>query len=612
MKKTIKQLAFLVICLLIPYVSFGQNAAEDRMQLQMGLSFESVGDYENALKVYLSLHQKNPKNYTYFDSVCRTYINLKRIDELIALVQSRLKADPNNLQYQVKLGDAFIRKGNEEKAHIVWEKLFQSQKKNSSVYRMIANVWMQNRHFDKGIEVYKRGRKQLGNESFFALELAQLHTYRLNYGLAAEEYMNFLQKDPKQLAYVEARLAGFKGDFKTYENVTEVVKKWINKNPDIIQFRKIMISFLISYENYQGAFEQVKQLEGLKQRLALKEKPGMELFRFGRTVISEKQYKLAEESFWIILDDYPKFQSDGQVEYELARTLLLQNKFKDALNLYAKIAKIFPKTNWALEAYMTRGEIFLEQLFLPDSAAAVFSKVQTLFPNHDKRAMSMIKLGNVELARNNPDKANDYYNQALKVPIRNVKMRQEIQVIAELRLAESAFFQKDFESSKKFLQSILKKQIKNLSNVYINDALELLLLIEKNAAEHSKALGEYAEILLLKKQNELQVASARFETILSLYPKAPLVPQALFISAQLKEEHNDFLGAVLTYKKIIARFSKNFLCDLSLWQIGKIYEVELKNIAKAVENYENILLDYPESMLAEQTRKKIRNLEGKS
>ncbi len=612
MKKILKQLPVLFLSLMISFVSFGQNAADDRMQLQMGLRFESLGDYENALQIYLTLLQKNPKNYTYFDAASRSYINLKRIDELISFVENRLKTDPNNLQYQVKLGDAFIRKGSEEQAQQIWEKLFQNQKKNSSVYRMIANVWMQNRHFDKGIEVYKKGRVQLENESIFALELAQLHTYRLNYALATEEYMKFLKNDPRQISYVEARLAGFKGDFKTYENVTEVLKKWINKNPDIIQFRKIMVTFLISYENYQDAFEQVKQLEGLKQRLALKEKPGMELFRFGRTVISEKQYKLAEKALLNILDNYPNFKSGGQVEYELARTLLLQNKFKDALYLYNEISKNFPKTNWSLEAYMTRGEIFLEKLFLPDSAADVFSKVQKLFPNHDKRAISLIKLGNVELARNNPDKAKDFYNQALKVRIRNVKMQQETQIIAELRLAETAFFQKDFETSKQFLQSILKKQIKNLSNVYINDTLELLLLIEKNAAEHSKALEEYAETLLLKKQNEIQTASARFEGILSLYPGAPLVPQALFISAQLKEDHNDFLGAVITYHKIITRFVKNSLCDLSLWHIGRIYEVELKDIAKAVENYEKILLDYPESMLAEKTRKKIRGLEGKS
>ncbi len=138
------------------------------------------------------------------------------------------------------------------------------------------------------------------------------------------------------------------------------------------------------------------------------------------------------------------------------------------------------------------------------------------------------------------------------------------------------------------------------------------MLIEKNAVENPAALGDYAETMLLIKQNAILEASVRFESILSLYPGASLVPQALFKSADLKEKLNDFLGAVLTYQKILNRFANSTLCDLSLWQISQIYEIELKDNAKAIENYENILLYYPESMLAERARKKIRELEGQS
>jgi tetratricopeptide (TPR) repeat protein len=151
-----------------------------------------------------------------------------------------------------------------------------------------------------------------------------------------------------------------------------------------------------------------------------------------------------------------------------------------------------------------------------------------------------------------------------------------------------------------------------MSNVFINDALALLLLIEENASGNPNALGEYADALLLKKRNKVRASAERFESIPISYSDAPLNPQALFQSAELKEKLGDFLSAVFDYQSIIQKYSTSTLCDLSLWQIGRIQEEELKNISKAIESYESILLNYPESMLAEKARKKIRDLEGKS
>jgi len=591
---------------------FSQTANQDRIQLQMAQRYESIGDFQNALTIYLALHKKSSKNYTYFEATTRAYINLRKFDELIKFVENRLKVEPNNLQYQVKLGDAYLRKGDQPRAEQIWSSLLKKKEKDASVYRLVANAWMLNRQFDEAIEVYESGRKITGNEVLFALELAQLYTYRLNYDLASEEYLRFLRKDPGQLNYVQARFAGFKGDFETYQQVTSVLKRWINREPNIGSYRKLFISFLISFENYEDAFDQVKKLEKFMIHDPPRTIPGNELFHFGRTVITEKQYKLAEKVFQHILNNFPQYPNLGQVEYELARTFFLQNKLDDALVRFDRITQKYPKSNWSLQACMTRGEIFLNQLFLPDSAAKVFNHILELFPKHDNRALAFIALGNVELSKNQLEKAEDSYNKGIKILIRNARLRQEVQISGKLKLAEIAFFKKDYESAKKNLQSILKTQSRNMSNVFINDALELLLLIEENAPGNTNALGEYAEALLLNIQNKVRESAERFESIPTTFSEAPLNPQALFQSAQLKEKLGDFLSAVFNYQSIVQKYSTSTLCDLSLWQIGRIQEGELKNISKAIESYESILLNYPESMLAEKARKKIRDLEGKS
>jgi len=43
--------------------------------------------------------------------------------------------------------------------------------------------------------------------------------------------------------------------------------------------------------------------------------------------------------------------------------------------------------------------------------------------------------------------------------------------------------------------------------------------------------------------------------------------------------------------------------------IGEIYEVGLKDVKKAQESYEVVLTSYPNSVLLEEVRKRIRGIE---
>lgn len=610
MKKFLLQA--ILISFLFPLLAGAQDVTRSKMQFQIGQRYEYMGDYQNALEIYLALHKRNPKNYTYFDAVTRCLADLKKFDRLLTFIQQQIDSDPQNLQYRVKFGTALLQKGEEKNAEQYWNELLARHRKNISLYRMIAQAWMMNRKFDKGVEVYRRGRKELGKDSLFALELAQLHTYQLNYDLAAEEYLKFLRQNPNQISYISARFASFKGDFQTYEQVTSVLQRWIKREPDVISYRKLFADFLISFSNYSDAFTQVEKIERLRQKQKTKEKPGAELFRFGRTMAVEKKYQLAEKAFARVLENYSSFVNRSQVEYELARCVYLQKKYKQALRQFDRISRKFPKSNWSLEAQLTRGDIFLNRLFIPDSAATVFKKILRLFPKNDKRTLALIALGDVEIVRQNLAAAESYYTQALHSPVRNTGLKMELGIKCNLKLAEVAFFKKNFDQAKEYLNSILQSNRRNLSNVFINDALELLLLIDENAAEYPAALGRYADAYLLRRQKQIKKAAGEFESILQTDPDAPLTPKSLFQSAHLKVELGDYLGAVMVYQKILARYPDNSLCDLSLWETGQLYENSIRDMSKAIENYEQILYKYPDSILSDKARKRIRELEGKS
>ncbi len=588
-----------------------QKVDQERAQYQLAQQYEASGDFTRALQIYLTLYQKNPDNFTYFDALCHSYISLRQYDDLISLIENRLQQEPDNLQYRIRLGDVYLQKGDEKKAFQIWEQLLQQNRKNAAVYRMVANTLLQSRQFDRGVEIYEKGRLEIGDPSLFALELAQLHTYRLNYERATDEYLRFLHSNPTQLSFVEARIAAFKGDSRTYDQVTSTIRRWLNRESDQIILRKLFISFLISYEDFTTAFTEVKELEKIKVRFEDKALPGSELYQFGLESIKEKQYALAENALLSILQDYPAYRDRSEVEFELARTFYLQKKLEPALRLFDQVAKKYPNTSRALAAYQTRGEIYLIDLFLPDSAAACFRQVLQYFPTNENAAVAMLASGDVEVAKGNLSQAEKYYLQAQQFPLRNAILRQDVPIQANLKLAELSFYRKDFNKAKKTLQMVLQYQTGNMSNVYVNDALDLLLLIEKNVSDYSEALEKYADAILNVQQHRYQQGMEQLAAIVASFPDAEIAPRALLHKAQLCEKLGDDLGAVFVYQTIVQQYPKAPVCDLALWQAATLYEEKIKNNAKAVECYEAILLNYPDSMLAEKARQQIRSLEGR-
>ncbi|HHM24420.1 MAG TPA: tetratricopeptide repeat protein [Bacteroidetes bacterium] len=583
-----------------------------QVQFQLAQQYERMGELERALEIYRSLYRKNPANYTYFDAVSRCLSQLKRYDELISLIQEKLKTQPGNLQFQVRLGEAYLRKGDEETAMRIWNGVLEKNRKNISVYRLIANALLQNRLYDRSIEVYLKGRKALHRPDLFALELAQLHTYRLNYRGATEEYLRFLLANPRQVSYVEARLAQFSGEPSTYRQVTEVIRRWIRKYPQNIAFRKLLISTLISFEDFEGAFAEVQALEEVKaQEKNSKEPAGWELFRFGKTCFAEGRYSLAEKAFTLLLSRYPKFPQRGNAEYELARSYARDGKYRQALRLFERVERKYPRSSWALEAYLTSGQIYLDALAEPDSAASVYQQVLYEFRRPEQQMRALLALGDVELFKGRLSQAEEYYRKVLQLPVSNVHQDYLKRLRAHLRLAEVAFYRKNFDAAKQHLASVLKTPSGNLNNELINDALELSLTIENNVQAARPALEAYADALYLAKRRMWKEAAQELRSVAEKYPDAPLAPKALFQSGQLKEKLGDYLGAVVLYQALLNQYPDHPLCDEALWRTGQIYERQLNDPSKAIDSYMAILVKYPESMYSEKARKRIRALEGK-
>ena len=78
---------------------------------------------------------------------------------------------------------------------------------------------------------------------------------------------------------------------------------------------------------------------------------------------------------------------------------------------------------------------------------------------------------------------------------------------------------------------------------------------------------------------------------------------------QLEYQLGRFQQSLTAFQNLIQKQPKSVHCDLAQKMIGEIYEIGLKDFSKAQQAYEVVLTSYPNSVLLEEVRKRIRGLE---
>ena len=68
--------------------------------------------------------------------------------------------------------------------------------------------------------------------------------------------------------------------------------------------------------------------------------------------------------------------------------------------------------------------------------------------------------------------------------------------------------------------------------------------------------------------------------------------------------------SVVYLEDLLKYFSEDILADDALFQLGDIYENQLKDKEKAAEYYKRILFDYKGSLFVVEARKRFRAIRG--
>jgi len=590
-------------------------------RLRLAQSFEQAGDWERAATIYEELHKADEGNYIIFDGLRRAYTQLKKYEEAISLVSQRLSMHLKDPLLTSILAGLYYDSGKEHAADSLWRQVLASDRKNPGLYRIVATHMLEHRLYDMAIQAYLSGRKEGVGEDAFAEELGSIYSALQQYGAATTEFVRMLKKSPDQLPYIENRVASFTMRNDGLRASTTIVQEETRKSPNNITLRMFLAWLAMEGRDFESAFVQYHVIDSLKKA------KGSELYNFAQRLMHEKAFRVSARAFREIIDQQAVVSPTilPQARFGFARaveelstetdtsTLTIENarqalswpvsetqpSFQGAIALYGRIVTEYPNSDLAGQALYRIGMIRLNKFFDLDGALTAFqdsrksAKSQNVqFDASLRMAEVMVTQGRIRLARN------EY------IPLLHSTMTSYVDR-AIFGMAELDYFEGAFDSS-------LAKLALLTSNTNIdlaNDALQMQYFIQENK-NNPQLLNEFSKADLLARQRKYSEALAALKVIVAQNPNAFLVDDGMMKMGEIQLTLRQTADALATFEKLANEMPTSILRDRAQLRIGEVYQNNLRDKGKAIEAYETLLAKYPNSMYAEEARKRIRLLRG--
>ena len=151
------------------------------------------------------------------------------------------------------------------------------------------------------------------------------------------------------------------------------------------------------------------------------------------------------------------------------------------------------------------------------------------------------------------------------------------------------------------------------SKLIANDAMQLSLLIADNESGDSidNALHLYAKADYMTSCMEYDKAVKTLDSI-DMTDNPSLTDDVLMLRAQIAMRRQQYVEADRLLDQIVTGFPDEILGDDALFQRARLQEENMHDPLTAMDLYQHLLKNYPDSMHAPEARKRFRRLQQTS
>lgn len=610
----------LLTLLLMFSLSFGfsQRSQEE----QMGIQFFQSGEYEKAAAIFEKVYNASPNSYIYY-YYYQTLLQLGNFKEAEKVVKKQQKNMPKVQRYKIDLGFVYESSGDSEKAEKVYTDAIKDLSAQESTVKELYNSFLVRKQFNYALAALQKGRKILNNSKLFAAEITNLYIQMNQTDKVVDEALALVadnsQGNVQAVEVILQNLLSNDEDQQKYLTVKTILQQRIQQQPDNICYELILQWIFLLHKDYPDALIMSKSIDR-----KLKE-DGQRIYQLARESSANKDYATAIEAlnYLISKGERGTYYSDAEfllldVKYEqlsatlpinLAQALVLEQEFYNTLTTYGfheGTADWVRKYAHLLAFYVNK----------PDKAMDILNQaIAQTERDPAEQAAYKIDLADIELFMGDIWEATLHYSQVDK-DFPNDLIGQT----AKFKNAKLSFYIGEFAWAKSQLD-VLRAAT---SKLIANDAMYFSLLISDNEddeeeegdslfsdnAESNVALRYYAKADFLIFQNKEYEAITLLDSILLIDPFGKLADDVYFQKAKVLIKKGDFFGAEQLLKEIITKHSYDLLADDATFQLAELYDYSLQDAAQAMEYYQKVLKDYPDSLFTVAARKRFRELRG--
>ncbi len=543
-----------------------------------------------------------------YPAYLQTLLKLKDFKEAEKSAKKAVKENPQNPIYRIDVAIVLeqaqlLEKSDKENQKIVDE----FKKQNDDLILTAHEYWLKLEKPEWANKLISETRKTRNQSNLFALEMAETYRNLNQTDKMIEEYILYATQNQGNLETVKGYLQDNLQKPENFDKLEKMLLTQVQKDTQETTYNELLLWLYLQQKRFLRAFVQAKALDKRYQM------GGNEMINIGQIALKNQDYEGAKSFFEYVVQTYPNTEN-----YSFARNLFLKTReeivkntyptnLEDIKNLvkdYDKLIEELGKSTRTLDAMRSKALLLAFYLDKKEEAIAQLEEALTLSAGRaDYTAKCKIDLGNIYLLKNETWEATLLYSQAEKL-----RKEDPIGYEAKLQNARLSYYKGEFELAKEHLDILKQATTREISN----DAIDLSLFIQDNTADDTLgvALQAFSKVELMIFQNKQESASEGLKMLKKAYPESSLADDILFLQAKLSIKMGKFEEAIEYLAQITTQYPDDILGDDAQFMLGKIYEENIKNKAKAMEYYENILTKYPGSIHVAEARKRFRTLRG--
>lgn len=576
------------------------------------MQFFERKEFDKAADYFDKLYDKSPD--LYYNYYYKCLIELKDYNKAEKITKKQIKRNDKNVYLYVRLGNIYKLLQNPDKEKEQYNKAIKEVIPEQNNLFTLAHAFEEYELYDYAIQTYLKGRKQYSETYPFYYEIADLYKKKGDLKSMINEYLNAIEFRESELYTAQSNLQQSLGyDDKTggINNplLRQELQKRIQEKPDRTIFSEFLIFILNQQKDFEASFIQNKALDKRQKG------DGTRLFELAKLCVSNEQYDVAIKCY-----DYVISKGKDGVLYDLALIEKLNTQYIQLTNysnpIQADIVLLEANIDNAIKQFgisnltlpLIKKSAFIKAYYLnktSDGIATIENVMQDYTFDKVTVAGLKIDLADMNLLIGNIWDASLLYSQVEK-DFKYEVIGQE----AKFKNAKLSYYASDFKWAKSQCDVLKGATTKTIAN----DALDLSLVITDaiGVDTNDLPLSMFASADLLILQHKYDIALQRLDSINLIFSEHTLGDDIYFKKAQIYKKTNRYNEAVKMYQNILEFYPTDLYGDDALFLQAEVYDKNLKDIEKAKELYQDILIKYPGSIYVVEARKRFRELRGEN